>query len=44
MEIKVQKGENPPLLCWDIYAEWANNKLGIADTQEKPVKKKDKKK
>jgi hypothetical protein len=31
----------PPLLCWDIYAEWLNKKLKIAPTQlDKTPKKK----
>jgi hypothetical protein len=37
----VKKSGIPPLLCWDIYSEWLNEKLGITPAHtEKTVKKK----
>lgn len=30
----------PPLLCWDIYSEWLNKKLGITPSQPEKVRKK----
>jgi hypothetical protein len=37
----IKKRGIPPLLCWDIYSEWLNKKLGItSDIPEKPTKKK----
>lgn len=37
----VKKTGIPPLLCWDIYSDWLNKRLGISPTNtEKTVKKK----
>jgi len=29
----------PLLLCWDIYSEWLNNRLGILPTRFEKLKK-----
>ena len=36
----VKKTGAPPLLCWDIYSNWLNEKFGIGTINSEKIQKK----